>query len=150
MLHKTLKLAAHLLCPKKRPLCVVLRRCYRLGRINALFGKQTAFFGSVTALLGIVNAFLGKLSALLHQNGAVSLRSHHQMHYRIWIKLKSHLNQIEFAFESNWKAIRLVLEDGRSGIILQSRRFCRGALPMMNDEWWIRRLRRSTASVIAA
>ena len=48
----------------------------RLGRINALFGKQTAFFGSVTALLGIVNAFLGKLSALLCQNGAVSLRSH--------------------------------------------------------------------------
>ena len=55
---------------------MVLGWCCRLGRINALFGKQTAFFGSVTALLGIVNAFLGKLSALLRQNGAVSLRSH--------------------------------------------------------------------------
>ena len=55
---------------------MVLEWCCRLGRINALFGKQTAFFGSVTALLGIVNAFLGKLSALLYQNGAVSLRSH--------------------------------------------------------------------------
>ena len=55
---------------------MVLWWCWRLGRINALFGKQTAFFGSVTALLGIVNAFLGKLSALSRQNGAVSLRSH--------------------------------------------------------------------------
>ena len=55
---------------------MVLWWCWRLGRINALFGKQTAFFGSVTALLGIVNAFLGKLSALSRQNGAVTLRSH--------------------------------------------------------------------------
>ena len=77
MPHKTLKLAAHLLCQKKRRLCVVLGGCCRLGRINALFGKLSAFFGSVTALLGIVNAFLGKLSALSRQNGAVSLRSHH-------------------------------------------------------------------------
>ena len=82
MPHKTLKLAAHLLCQKKRRLCVVLEWCCRLGRINALFGKQTAFFGSVTALLGIVNAFLGKLSALLRQNGAVSLRSHHLIQIR--------------------------------------------------------------------
>ena len=73
---------------------MVLRRCYRLGRINALFGKQTAFFGSVTALLGIVNAFLGKLSALLHQNGAVSLRSH-----------PLNLIQTDFQFDSNANSI---------------------------------------------
>ena len=94
MPHKTLKLAAHLLCQKKRRLCVVLGWCCRLGRINALFGKLSAFFGSVTALLGIVNAFLGKLSALSRQNGAVTLRSH-----------PLNLNQTDFQFDSNANSV---------------------------------------------
>ena len=86
---------------------MVLGWCCRLGRINALFGKQTAFFGSVTALLGIVNAFLGKLSALLRQNGAVSLRSH---------------LQIEVVFESNTRTIRLELKPNSIRIALPSKR----------------------------
>ena len=79
---------------------MVLGWCWRLGRINALFGKQTAFFGSVTALLGIVNAFLGKLSALSRQNGAVSLRSHH------WISkpnpLDFKIKSIGFQNQTHW------------------------------------------------
>ena len=76
---------------------MVLWWCWRLGRINALFGKQTAFFGSVTALLGIVNAFLGKLSALSRQNGAVSLRSHRR------ISMTFSENSIGKRFEFHWK-----------------------------------------------
>ena len=80
---------------------MVLGWCCRLGRINALFGKQTAFFGSVTALLGIVNAFLGKLSALLHQNGAVSLRSHPSFPMEVSEKSNGIQNEIHWNSKRN-------------------------------------------------
>ena len=53
----------------------------------------------------------------------IKLKLHlNQMHYHVWIKLSLHLNQIESQFDSNWEAIRVRLADGRSEILLQSKR----------------------------
>ena len=87
-----------------------------LVKSTAIDGQKQCFSRGKTSAFH--NAFESNKKSIW-----IKLKLHlNQIHYRVWIKLSLHLNQIESQFESNWEAIRLGLADGRSEILLQSKR----------------------------